>query len=520
LCNRAPPHSFYGVIDQTIETPAVTEELTETPGQYTEVGSSAPDQQHADEDNLSLMDPCVLLPQLEWKSYIASVVNELFPDGTFKFNIHVIPSLIAFLLVVICTIFDILGTHKDTPRERGILAARTLFNIFALPFIMCANVSIIFMRRQDLKKTKRRMIKISMLLILILVCVYFVLLIAFSICVNHGFNPMVLKEVEPLPDDYVPTLISNSTQASFCQLGIGPWNVAEMAGMVAVGQSAGYPKAQEAIFSYINSGNLELQQLPDLSVVPVALAAKYDWYTGEAIGIAFVFQGVTHKSHIGILIENILSYWYIRIMSVIIPLFELMSELFLNYFLSIFSNFFAVAAAGIHTVSAVSISEATQWVGLILNQNQTAITSLWPNHWAFGGHMSGGILAKALGAFYNVTSFSFEAPVLQHSQASFYVNSDANMGAGYRMMNVFSGSTLFSAHEENISMNVRFPNYQSYLKPANPYETLCMMEAGCTNTDRMDQLCATAVGADRYMSYFRRWDRERTPIRLRKGNAD
>jgi hypothetical protein len=141
---------------------------------------------------------------------------------------------------------------------------------------------------------------------------------------------------------------------------------------------------------------------------------------------------------------------------------------------------------------------------------------MWPNKAAFAGHMSGGILAKALGARFNVTGFAFEAPVLAHSQAASYVGSDANRGAGYRMVNAFSGSTFFSAHEDNISMNVRFPNYQSYVKPANPYETFCMMAAGCLDTDRVDQLCATAVGADLYMSYFRRWSRERSPIKLRE----
>ena len=74
---------------------------------------------------------------------------------------------------------------------------------------------------------------------------------------------------------------------------------------------------------------------------------------------------------------------------------------------------------------------------------------------------------------------------------------------------------VFAYHgvlEEEMISNVRLPKYQRLFKPANVYETFCLIAAGCTTTNEYDQFCSKTVGSSTFMSYFDTWNRTRTPI--------
>jgi hypothetical protein len=136
------------------------------------------------------------------------------------------------------------------------------------------------------------------------------------------------------------------------------------------------------------------------------------------------------------------------------------------------------------------------------------------------GHMSGGVYAKGIAlsdvcsgegteSYEKCYGVAFASPQSYGSTLSLVSSvSLRNRGSPY-ISNVYSDGSIFSMNELQTNQNVYFPSYQSYIKPATPYETFCLIAAGCVTDDRYDYLCSSAVGQDAYMGYFTKWGRYR-----------
>jgi hypothetical protein len=79
----------------------------------------------------------------------------------------------------------------------------------------------------------------------------------------------------------------------------------------------------------------------------------------------------------------------------------------------------------------------------------------------------------------------------------------------YSIINEASGTSIFATDDEMAKWNYRMPDWQKWWKPSNPYETFCLLAAGCVDDDRYDHICNASVGAERYREYFASWNRER-----------
>lgn len=139
------------------------------------------------------------------------------------------------------------------------------------------------------------------------------------------------------------------------------------------------------------------------------------------------------------------------------------------------------------------------------------------------GHMSGGMSAKYASLKYGFYSVAFESPRLSTSAVSamavkliWHVTNYAKLMTQNRdkIHNFFSGNSLFSFMEDETMENVRLPDIQSFLKPANVYETFCLIAAGCTMSNQYDRFCSKTVGESTFLSYFDKWNRTRTNITL------
>jgi hypothetical protein len=508
-----------------------TEMIPEQPVTYTEetdgMHRENPEESRTVEvDKLSLLDPYSLMPQSDWRSCIKAMVESFLPDGRLLCGTAYIAPAVVVIVVISATVLDIVGSASATATERWVIALRTIFTLYALPFLVCSNVSIIFLKRSVMNTENRRMVKRMLWICMILVLIFFVLLIVFSLVINFGFKPFVLKELTPVPDSYVSRTISKSAQAAFCRNVIENWTVVELAGLAAMAQSYGHRNAQEAILSAFTDNLTVFEDIPmpEALASPMIIAVKdkslafrklgrFDSLTNNEsnlIAASFAFQGVREKGQVGILLENILAYWYPKVMGFVVPLFQTVNDLFLGNFLNALSTTLAVLATGLRQITIKSLKEVVDPVSQVLYL--LSLAGWDGNSTVFTGHMPGGTVAKTLAAANKFSGVAFECPVLANSPAAVYASTIDNVAAGFRLVNVFSDDSLFSASEANISMNVHVPKYQSYFKPANPYETFCMVNAACATDDRADLLCKRVVGAETYMLFFRQLGRERLSI--------
>jgi hypothetical protein len=194
-----------------------------------------------------------------------------------------------------------------------------------------------------------------------------------------------------------------------------------------------------------------------------------------------------------------LCYWYPLVMSAIVPFFAIVNQLFLAPLLNAGAVQLSNWALGIVPVSTEFLREGREAIAGIGTHYRPV----------FSGHMSGGVLSKALASEEQEGGYAvaFEAPVFQYSYIA--ASTQNATSAEYETVNVYSDSSLFSALEEGLTMNLRLPRAQSVLAPASPYDTLCLIAAGCTETDEYDGLCEQLIGKERFVEFFELWLRKR-----------
>jgi hypothetical protein len=128
----------------------------------------------------------------------------------------------------------------------------------------------------------------------------------------------------------------------------------------------------------------------------------------------------------------------------------------------------------------------------------------------FVGHMTGGLLAKALAVQNGAFSVAFESPVLNSSLLSHRI--DSSEEENDQVFNLYSPRSFFAHWEPGPSHNVKLPVYQRFWKPANPYETFCVLAAACVTTNEFDDICNKAVTEPKYRTYFQVWHRDRFDV--------
>jgi hypothetical protein len=221
-------------------------------------------------------------------------------------------------------------------------------------------------------------------------------------------------------------------------------------------------------------------------------------------------QGVTNERQLGVLFDNILGYWSSIGMGAIIPFFGLLNDLFLAPVLSVVLDLATDVFLGLASQTVDNVNHLAKYVDEYIKfSGFTPVVT---------GHMSGGVYAKGIassevcsphgnGSSVKCYGVAFESP--QSYGSTLTLVSLAKPRGSPHISNVYSDSSFFSMIELQTNQNVYLPSYQSYVKPANPYETFCHIAAGCVMDDRYDHLCSAAVGGHVYVDYFKKWGRER-----------
>jgi hypothetical protein len=304
------------------------------------------------------------------------------------------------------------------------------------------------------------------------------------------------------------------------------WSIMELAGlsMAAHHLEPGHDEVLLPILSYLTGspryfenwtvGVVRKESLDDPS--HKAIPSLYVSDQRRPNGV-LAFQGFADMENLGLLLENIVAYWYDNLMSAVVPLFEVVKEMFMGSLLTELTVRLQKSYLGLSEASPELFKRGIRATQEIVNW-----TGKMP---VLTGHMSGGFIAKALGIANESYAIAFESPRFVHSRLSEEVKADKGLPGGAKMgtrniINVFSNSSLFSTSDMTASDNIQLPKFQTVFKPATPYETFCLAAAGCVSDDRFDHLCDVAVGREKYMRYFDRWKRPRTPVTVTSADAE
>jgi hypothetical protein len=126
----------------------------------------------------------------------------------------------------------------------------------------------------------------------------------------------------------------------------------------------------------------------------------------------------------------------------------------------------------------------------------------------FVGHMVGGLLAKTMAMNFGAYAVAFESPKYKDTVLSW--DAKETEGSDARIINVESDDSIFAMTEDVVASNMKIPTTQSFFKPANPYETFCLIAAACTTDDYYDTICDATIGMKKFKEYFNVWGRPRT----------
>lgn len=170
-------------------------------------------------------------------------------------------------------------------------------------------------------------------------------------------------------------------------------------------------------------------------------------------------------------------------------------------------------------VSPYSISRA------IAMETDRITSNLWnamkqPSTLATTGYTSSAVTAKYVSLKHGIPSVAFESPQISTASigsmivdAKLRPNDFSALTSNHmaKIYNYFSQSFTTSFVEDKTFVNIRLPQVDSSFE-ANVFETFCLLGAACATSNVWDHFCNYTIGADKYTSYFERWNRTRTAM--------
>jgi hypothetical protein len=202
----------------------------------------------------------------------------------------------------------------------------------------------------------------------------------------------------------------------------------------------------------------------------------------------------------GVLVENVIDYWLRKTPWSVIPFFGLVDDAVLAGFLTRLSRVIPAAVFSGNRLSSAFASDYLTLVGASL----TAFDEM-----LILGHDAEGLIAKGLGLLNSQTTSAWETPMMGRSPVDAMFSGSSFPERAYSVSNYFSGTTLISMPDMLAKLNLEMPPFQKIWSPASPYETFCLLVAGCTTDNRFDQICDKVVGEERFKEHFRAWGRRR-----------
>jgi len=404
-------------------------------------------------------------------------------------ELHV-PKIIAIGLFFAIQVLDIQNVLNND--GSGVyLGIRITLCFLALPFMLFGAVWPWTIWR-DLKKMFPRMLRAKKT-ILVLLAILTVCFIVLGSWIQSAFKPKLLTDL-----NYSEETRNNLGPHNnwMCGIEVGGWSLLELAGLSMAGQTISDPAITNQTLQYLlgNSG-WEIDDFGRNQTIPLILIQR------NSSQPVLVIQGIVRRRSVGMVIENILGYYFEKFVEAMIPFFGWTRELFLSDFPRLACRWFIDAFIGFMDISSRVFSESQE-----IAEQVEGETGEFP---LFVGHMNGGLIAKALSVHNKGQSIAFESQDLGSSLLIARVKT--NDWSGNEILNIHSDDSFFAFPEFGLSQNVKLPTYHAFWAFVTPYQTFCVIAAGCADDDRYDHICTTMVGKCEYARYHEVWGRARDP---------
>lgn len=452
----------------------------------------------------SLIDPCGVINQIEYLNYIKDTeVNHFASIARTKlFSVKAIPGFVVCAFVFISIILNTytfvhLKQYKVTGLILGYLI-RILLYIFSIPFLMIFNFTGLFINGQKVKNN-HPFIRLMWIFVLFFYAIFLVVATIFLIVIHVTFKPFELTEYLS-PYNNTQNRLRISEPAAICDTKYYNLSILQYAGIAALGQSTN-ASITKAILDYSFDG----QNVP-FEFYGNNFSFVYQVKVNDTFS-AVSFNSLIDRDGISFLLENYFNDFIpFKLLGAIIPFYTVTHDLILARFLNILTERLTFYI-GVSQVSPRYIDFNLEVMNYIRAQNISAV---------FIGNSIGGMLAKSVGDSYHYPSIAFESlnyyRSLFHASMELYNGKDMFLTNGFEMINTYSPAQLFAAEEKNATMNIKLPRWKGFIKPMNPYETLCVVAAGCTVDGRYDNFCNATIGYDQYMYLYELWNRTRFEI--------
>jgi hypothetical protein len=208
---------------------------------------------------------------------------------------------------------------------------------------------------------------------------------------------------EPECEPRKPLLLFNETDRWICNIHISGSSSLELAAVTMVVHSIEHLQATTNMLLYVlgDETNWEIESSIISESVPALMIRQI------SSQLLLAFQGVVSRKATDLLFENIIGYYFDMFLNWAIPFLSLIKDFFLSEFLCWAPRVMIDVFLGFSDISAWKLSEALRIAEVV--QEVTGEIPLMT------GHMSGGLIAKAVATQLGEKSVVFESPSLELS---------------------------------------------------------------------------------------------------------
>jgi hypothetical protein len=220
--------------------------------------------------------------------------------------------------------------------------------------------------------------------------------------------------------------------------------------------------------------------------------------------------GFTSPQDIAIAVENVALVWFHWIIETIVPFYRAVYAGLLEPLMGGLGQTMVQLVFGPNRMP-LRFGQEVQglaWVGSVAALVREKFLGFSPTP-LISGHSHTALVTRAVAMLKGDYGVTFEGSQYHLSPLEGFFG-PPETDAEYFIVNEASGSSVFAMDDTLAKWNYRLPDWQEWSKPATPYDTFCLLAAGCVLDNRYDAICNATVGFERYVEFFGSWNRNRT----------
>ena len=493
-------------------------------------------------DGIKLYDPLGMLARDDWSSYLPSrLTGTLRPQ--FCKPLTFIPLIIFAGLAAVLIFLDnrrttaVYNLRQDEWKElfaagqasadewsvawpsTDSLAARDVLGVviravaivLVLPFVVLANVGQLFRGFTKMKNSYSAIFVAKVIGFVLLIAGVIAAIVGVSVRHRVEFYDGSTLYVDPNAVDQ--RSVTAAPELAFCRAFESDWSLQQLAAVPALAMMKwnGNLDGVHNLSLVLELAAPSWMESVDSSWIDTIDSAALFIFGPAEQGLLVGLEPMSPQENFGCYVEHSLPMVFEEVVLGVIPFYSIARSVFLDSITTDVTDALMGVVLGPNRLSVQSAirADATAGLGLRLVYQVMETKRMAAAPPVVVGHSGSGLLAKAVDFEFDPWRVAFEA---------FRFDQSPLLGAGYvahavkaRTANFFTETTLLD-QDTAAAWNVRFPPYGKTIPvPVSPFETLCVVQAGCGQDARLDQLCTEVMG-DEYLQLWDTFERPRQVI--------